>query len=82
MERYCALHRIAIDHFVQGALFDRLEELEDLDHLKQIRHEPTRRLAEVLKELKLPRRHARRADNDGRSSRFSLSTAHIASLHG
>ena len=53
VERYCASHGIAIDHFVQGALFDRLAELEDLDHLKKIRHEPTRQLAEVLKELKL-----------------------------
>ena len=53
MERYCKSHGIVINHFVQEALFDRLEELEDVEHLKRIRHEPTRPLAEVLKELKL-----------------------------
>ena len=53
VERYCKSHGIVINHFVQEALFDRLEELEDVEYLKQIRHEPTRPLAEVLKELKL-----------------------------
>ena len=53
VERYCRSHGIVIDHFIQEALFDRLEELEDVEDLKQIRHEPTRPLAEVLKELKL-----------------------------
>ena len=32
---------------------DRLEEFEDVEDLKAIRHEPTRPLAEVLAELKL-----------------------------
>ena len=31
----------------------RLEELEDIEDLKRIRHEPTRPLAEVLAELDL-----------------------------
>lgn len=53
VERYCKSHGIVINHFIQEALFDRLEELEDVEDLKQIRHEPTRPLAEVLKELKL-----------------------------
>ena len=53
VERYCRSHGIVINHFIQEALFDRLEELEDVEDLKQIRHEPTRPLAEVLKELKL-----------------------------
>ena len=53
VERYCKSHGIVINHFIQEALFDRLEELEDVEHLKQIRHEPTRPLADVIKELKL-----------------------------
>jgi hypothetical protein len=32
---------------------DKLEELEDIDDLKQILCEPTRPLSEILKELKL-----------------------------
>ncbi|MDE0692989.1 MAG: hypothetical protein OXI55_12210 [Gammaproteobacteria bacterium] len=53
VERYCKSHGIVINQFVQEALFDRLEELEDVEHLKQIRHGPTRSLAVVIKELKL-----------------------------
>ncbi len=52
VERYCKSHGIVIHHFIQEALFERLEELEDIEDLKQIRHEPTRPLAHVLKELK------------------------------
>ena len=53
VEHYCKSHGIVINHFIQEALFDRLEELEDIEDLKLIRHEPTRPLADVLKELKL-----------------------------
>lgn len=42
-----------MNHFIQEALLDRLEELEDIEDLKEIRHEPTRPLSEILKELKL-----------------------------
>jgi len=49
---YCRSRGIVINHFVQEALFDRLEELEDIEELKRVRHEPTRPLAEVLSELK------------------------------
>ena len=52
VERYCKSHGIVIDHFIEDALFDRLEELEDVEDLKRIRHEPTRPLAEVLEELR------------------------------
>ena len=53
MERYCRSHGIVMNHFIQEALLDRLEELEDIEDLKQIRHEPTRPVSEVLKDLKL-----------------------------
>lgn len=35
------------------AILDRLEELEDIDDLTSIRHEPTRSLPDVLTELDL-----------------------------
>jgi hypothetical protein len=42
-----------MNHFIQEAILDRLEELEDAENLKALRHEPTRPLSEVLAELKL-----------------------------
>jgi serine/threonine protein kinase HipA of HipAB toxin-antitoxin module len=53
IEKYCQSRGIVMNHFIQEALLDRLEELEDIEELKKIRHEPTRPLAEVLRELKL-----------------------------
>ena len=53
IEKYCKARGIVMNHFIQEALLDRLEELEDIEELKKIRHEPTRPLGEVLAELKL-----------------------------
>ena len=53
VEGYCRSHGVVIDQFIQEALADRLAELEDVEHLEQVRLEPTRPLAEVLEELKL-----------------------------
>jgi len=53
IEKYCKSRGIVVNHFIEEALLDRLEELEDIEDLKKIRHEPTRRLSEVLSELKL-----------------------------
>jgi serine/threonine protein kinase HipA of HipAB toxin-antitoxin module len=53
VEEYCRSRGIVINHFIQEALLDRLEELEDIEDLKALRHEPTRPLSEVLRELKL-----------------------------
>lgn len=53
IEKYCRSRGIVMNHFIQEALLDRLEELEDIEELKNIRHESTRPLAEVLRELKL-----------------------------
>ena len=53
LERYCKSRGVIMNHFIQEALLDRLEELEDVEDLKQIRHESTRPLAELLGELKL-----------------------------
>lgn len=53
IDEYCRSRGIVLNHFVQEALIDRLEELEDVEDLKKIRHEPTRPLGEVLAELGL-----------------------------
>ncbi len=42
-----------MNHFIQEAILDRLEEFDDIEDLKAIRHEPTRPLSKVLAELKL-----------------------------
>ena len=53
LDELCRSRGMVMNHFIQEALLDRLEELEDVEDLKAIRHEPTRPLAEVLAELKL-----------------------------
>ena len=53
IERHCKSRGIVMNHFIQEALIDRLEELEDVEDLMRLRHEPTRPLREVLRELEL-----------------------------
>ncbi|MCZ6915696.1 MAG: hypothetical protein O7I93_02865 [Gemmatimonadetes bacterium] len=53
LEEYCRSRGIVMNHFIQEAIIDRLEELEDVKDLKALRHEPTRPLSEVLAELNL-----------------------------
>ncbi len=53
LEEYCRSRGIVMNHFIQEAILDRLEELEDVEDLKAIRHEPTRPLADVLAELRV-----------------------------
>lgn len=53
LDEYCQSRGVVMNHFIQQAILDRLEELEDVEDLKAIRHEPTRPLADVLAELKL-----------------------------
>jgi len=53
LEEYCRSRGIVMNHFIQEAILDRLEELEDTEDLSKIRHEPTRPLSELLRELKL-----------------------------
>jgi hypothetical protein len=53
LEEYCRSRGIVMNHFIQEAILDRLEELEDVEDLKAIRHEPKRPLAEVLAELRV-----------------------------
>ena len=53
LDQVCRSRGIVMNHFIQEAVLDRLEEFEDVEDLKAIRHEPTRPLADVLAELKL-----------------------------
>lgn len=53
LDDLCRTRGVVMNHFIQEALIDRLEELEDIDDLKAIRHEPTRPLAEALADLRL-----------------------------
>ena len=53
LDEYCRSRGIVVNHFIQEAIIDRLEELEDVEDLKSIRHEPTRPLSEVLAQLNL-----------------------------
>ena len=53
LDEVCRSRGIVMNHFIQEALLDRLEEFEDVEDLKAIWHEPTRPLSEVLAELKL-----------------------------
>ena len=53
LEEYCRSRGLVMNHFIQEAILDRLEELEDIEVLKALRHEPTRPLSDVLAELKL-----------------------------
>jgi serine/threonine protein kinase HipA of HipAB toxin-antitoxin module len=53
LDEYCRSHGVVMNHFIQNAILDRLEEMEDIEDLKAIRHEPTRPLSDVLSELKL-----------------------------
>ena len=53
VEQLCEARGLKMNRFIEEALLDKLEELEDIDDLKRIRCEPTRPLSEVLKDLKL-----------------------------
>ena len=53
VEACCRPRGVAMNHFVQEAAINRLEELEDAEDLRNIRREPTRPLADVLRELSL-----------------------------
>lgn len=48
VKEYCALHGLQIDRFIEEALIDRLEELEDIQDVKKLKGEPIRNLSEIL----------------------------------
>ncbi|MDZ4673965.1 MAG: hypothetical protein SGI84_05890 [Gemmatimonadota bacterium] len=44
LDEFCRSRGLVLNNVVQDALLNRLEELEDVENLKAIRHEPTRPL--------------------------------------
>lgn len=53
IEAVCQQRGLKMNRFIEDALIDKLEELEDIDALKQIRCEPTRPLSDVLRDLEM-----------------------------
>ena len=53
IEEICEARGLKMNRFIEEALIDKLEELQDIEDLKQIRFEPTRPLTELLKDLEL-----------------------------
>jgi hypothetical protein len=53
IEKTCKARGLKIGYFVENALIDKLEELDDLEDIKKIRREPTRPLADVIRDLGL-----------------------------
>jgi plasmid stability protein len=52
LEEYCRSRGVVMNHFIQEAILDRLEQLEDAEDVERARNEKTRPLSEVLKELR------------------------------
>ena len=53
VEEVCNARGLKMNRFIEEALMDKLEELEDIEDLKRIRFETTRPLEEILKDLGL-----------------------------
>jgi len=52
VEMVCRERGVKMNKFIEDALLDKLEELEDIEDLKRLRREPSRPLANILKDLK------------------------------
>lgn len=52
VEEVCKTRGLKMNRFIEDALLDKLEEIEDLEDLKSLRREPSRSLADILKDLK------------------------------
>jgi hypothetical protein len=53
VETVCQIKGLKMNRFIEEALIDKLEEIDDIEDLKKIRFEKSRPLADVLKDLKL-----------------------------
>jgi hypothetical protein len=52
VEEACKAHGWKMNRFIEDALLDKLEELEDINDLAELRRETSRPLSAILKELK------------------------------
>jgi hypothetical protein len=53
VEEVCNVRGLKMNRFIEDALIDKLEELEDIEDLVKIRREPSRPLADILRDLNL-----------------------------
>lgn len=53
VEEVCKARGLKMNRFIEDALIDKLEELEDIEDLKRIRCESTRPLKEILRDLNI-----------------------------
>ena len=53
IEKTCKARGLKIGRFVEDALIDKLEELSDIEDIRKIRREPTRPLADVIRDFGL-----------------------------
>ena len=52
LELVCENRGLKMNRFIEDAIIDKIEELEDVEELKQLRKESARPLKDILKELK------------------------------
>lgn len=52
VEIVCKTKGLKINKFVEEALLDKLEEMEDLEEIRSLRREQSRPLSEIIKDLK------------------------------
>ncbi len=53
VEAVCAARGLKMNRFIEDALIDKLEELDDIEDLKAIRCEPSRPLGDLVRDLGL-----------------------------
>ena len=53
VEEICRARGLKMSRFIEDALLDKIEELEDIEDIKKIRHEPTKPLSSIIRDLKL-----------------------------
>ena len=60
--RWCQANGLVMARFLEDAILDKLEEVQDVAELESLRREPVRPLREVLKELAAlkPKRSSKR----------------------
>jgi hypothetical protein len=53
LQKVCTAKGLKMKRLIEEAILDKLEELEDIEDINKIVNEPTKPLAELLKDLKL-----------------------------
>ena len=49
---FCKENGLTISHFIEEAIIARLEDMQDMANLNEVREEPARPFSDVLKDLK------------------------------